>query len=58
MTRLATILAVTFALFGCATGSALVTGQIRPAIEDHTVEAALEVNIHNHNAFAEMVWSV
>ena len=39
MTRLATILAVTFALFGCATGtgSALVTGPIRPAIEDHTI---------------------
>lgn len=26
-----------FALTGCASGSALVTGQIRPAIEDHTI---------------------
>ena len=36
MTRLALILAVIFVLAGCATGSALVTGQIRTAIEDHS----------------------
>ena len=36
MTRLALILTVIFALVGCATGSALVTGQVRTAIEDHS----------------------
>ena len=36
MTRLAFILAVLFVLAGCATGSALVTGQVRTAIEDHS----------------------
>ena len=35
MTRLTLIFSVTFALFGCATGSALITGQTRAAIEDH-----------------------
>ena len=34
MTRLALILAILFVLAGCATGSALVTGQVRTAIED------------------------
>ena len=36
MTRLALILTMFFALVGCATGSALVTGQARAAIEDHS----------------------
>ena len=36
MTRLVLILAVIFVLAGCATGSALVTGQVRTAIEDHS----------------------
>ena len=36
MTRLALILAVLFVLAACATGSALVTGQVRTAIEDHS----------------------
>ena len=36
MTRLALILAVIFVLAGCATGSALVTGQVRTAIKDHS----------------------
>ena len=36
MTRLALILAILFVLAGCATGSALVTGQVRTAIEDHS----------------------
>ena len=36
MTRLALILAVIFVLAGCGTDSALVTGQIRTAIEDHS----------------------
>ena len=36
MTRLALILTVFLALVGCATGSALVTGQVRTAIEDHS----------------------
>ena len=36
MTRLALILTASFALVGCATGSALVTGQVRTAIEDHS----------------------
>ena len=36
MTRLVFILAVLFVLAGCATGSALVTGQVRTAIEDHS----------------------
>lgn len=37
MTRLLLIFIFVFTLFGCATGtgSALVTGQTRPAIEDH-----------------------
>ena len=34
MTRLALIHTMIFALVGCATGSALVTGQVRTAIED------------------------
>ena len=34
MTRLALILAILFVLAGCATGSALATGQVRTAIED------------------------
>ena len=36
MTRLALILAILFVLAGCGTGSALVTGQVRTAIEDHS----------------------
>ena len=36
MTQLALILAAIFVLAGCATGSALVTGQVRTAIEDHS----------------------
>ena len=36
MNRLALILAILFVLAGCATGSALVTGQVRTAIEDHS----------------------
>ncbi len=35
MTRLLLIFIFVFALVGCATGSALVTGQARTAIEDH-----------------------
>lgn len=35
MTRLLLIFIFVFTLSGCATGSALVTGQTRPAIEDH-----------------------
>ena len=35
MTRLLLIFIFVFTLVGCATGSALVTGQTRPAIEDH-----------------------
>ena len=34
MTRLALILAILFVLAGCATGSALATGQVRTTIED------------------------
>ena len=36
MTRLALILAVIFVLAGGATGSTLVTGQVRTAIKDHS----------------------
>ena len=36
MTRLALILAILFVLAGCATGSALVTGQVTTAIKDHS----------------------
>ena len=35
MTRLLLIFIFVFTLLGCATGSALVTGQARTAIEDH-----------------------
>ena len=34
MNRLALILAILFVLAGCATGSALATGQVKTAIED------------------------
>lgn len=35
------LLALAAALTGCASGSALVTGQVRPAIEDHTAVSIL-----------------